>query len=363
MKKVLFIDRDGTLAIEPPIDYQLDSLEKLEFYPGVFQGLGKIVRELDYELVMVTNQDGLGTDSFPEDTFWPAQNKLIQAFENEGIIFSEVLIDKSFPEDNAPTRKPRTGLLPKYIYGNYDLENSFVIGDRVTDIELAENLKCQGIFISKNADDYASLITESWEEVYQYLKLKPRKGIISRVTNETNIAIEVNLDGSGKSNISTGLGFYDHMLEQISKHGNLDLNIDVQGDLEIDEHHTIEDVAIALGEAFVKALGNKKSIERYGFLLPMDDCLTQVAIDFGGRPWLVWETSFKREMIGEMPSEMFMHFFKSFSDAAKCNLNIKSEGDNEHHKIESIFKAFAKVIKMATTKTNNYSIPSTKGSI
>ena len=363
MKKVLFIDRDGTLAIEPPIDYQLDSLEKLEFYPGVFQGLGKIVRELDYELVMVTNQDGLGTDSFPEDTFWPAQNKVIQAFENEGIIFSEVLIDKSFPEDNAPTRKPQTGLLPKYIYGNYDLEKSYVIGDRATDIQLAENLKCQGIFISKETNDYASLITESWEEIYQYLKSKPRKGTINRVTNETNITIEVNLDGSGKSNISTGLGFYDHMLEQISKHGNLDLNVKVQGDLEIDEHHTIEDVAIALGEAFVKALENKKAIERYGFLLPMDDCLTQVAIDFGGRPWLVWDASFKREMIGEMPSEMFMHFFKSFSDAAKCNLNIKSEGDNEHHKIESIFKAFAKAIKMAITKTNNYSIPSTKGII
>jgi len=363
MKKVLFIDRDGTLAIEPPIDYQLDSLEKLEFYPGVFQGLGKIVRELDYELVMVTNQDGLGTDSFPEDTFWPVQNKVMQAFENEGIIFSEVLIDKSFPEDNALTRKPRTGLLPKYIYGNYDLESSYVIGDRTTDIELAKNLKCQGIFISRDSNDYASLITESWEEIYQYLKSKPRKATVNRITKETNIAIEVNLDGSGKSNISTGVGFYDHMLTQISKHGNIDLYIEVQGDLEIDEHHTIEDVAIALGEAFVKALGNKKAIERYGFLLPMDDCLTQVAIDFGGRPWLVWDASFKREMIGKMPSEMFMHFFKSFSDAAKCNLNIKSEGDNEHHKIESIFKAFAKAIKMAIAKTNNYSIPSTKGII
>ena len=363
MKKILFIDRDGTLAIEPPIDYQLDSLEKLEFYPGVFQGLGKIVKELDYELVMVTNQDGLGTESFPEDTFWPAQDKVIQACKNEGITFSDILIDKSFPEENAPTRKPRTGLLTKYMYGNYDLKNSYVIGDRATDIQLAENLKCQGIFISNETNDYASLITESWEEIYQYLKAKPRKGFINRVTNETNIAIELNLDGSGKSNISTGLGFYDHMLTQISKHGNLDLDIAVQGDLEIDEHHTIEDVAIALGEAFVKALGNKKAIERYGFLLPMDDCLTQVAIDFGGRPWLVWDATFKREMIGEMPTEMFMHFFKSFSDASKCNLNIKSEGDNEHHKIESIFKAFAKAIKMATSKTNNYSIPSTKGII
>ena len=362
MKKVLFIDRDGTLAIEPPIDYQLDSLEKLEFYPGVFQGLSKIVNELDYELVMVTNQDGLGTDSFPEDTFWPAQNKIIQAFKNEGIEFSEVLIDKSFPEDNAPTRKPRTGLLQKYIHGNYDLDNSFVIGDRDSDIELAMNLKCQGIFIGE-ANENATLSTTNWNEIYQYLKSKPRIGYVKRVTKETEIEVEVNLDGSGKNEISTGIGFFDHMLEQISKHGNLDLNINVKGDLEIDEHHTIEDVAITLGEAFIKALGSKKSIERYGFLLPMDDCLTQVAIDFGGRPWLVWETEFKREMIGEMPTEMFMHFFKSFTDASKSNLNIKSEGDNEHHKIESIFKAFAKAIKMAVKKTDNYSIPSTKGII
>lgn len=363
MKKVLFIDRDGTMVIEPPVDYQLDSLEKLEYYPGVFQWLAKIARELDYELVMVTNQDGLGTDSFPEDTFWPAQNKIIQAFENEGVVFSEILIDKSFPEDNAPTRKPRTGLLNKYIHGNYDLENSYVIGDRATDVELAQNLKCQAIFISNDKNDYASLTTKSWEEIYNYLKAKPRKAAVVRKTNETDISIEVNLDGTGKSNISTGLGFYDHMLEQIAKHGNMDLAVQVKGDLEIDEHHTIEDVAIALGEAFIKALGSKKAIERYGFLLPMDDCLAQVAIDFGGRPWLVWEADFKREMIGEMPSEMFMHFFKSFSDAAKCNLNIKAEGDNEHHKIEAIFKGFAKAIKMAVSKTTNYSIPSTKGTI
>ena len=362
MKKVLFIDRDGTLVIEPPVDYQLDSLEKLEFYPGVFQGLSKIVNELDYELVMVTNQDGLGSDSFPEATFWPAQNKVVQAFKNEGIVFSEILIDKSFPEDNAPTRKPRTGLMQKYVHGNYDLENSFVIGDRDSDIELATNLKCKGIFIG-DANDNAALSTTSWNEIYQYLKSKPRVGSVKRVTKETEIFVEVNLDGSGKNKISTGIGFFDHMLEQISKHGNIDLHINVKGDLEIDEHHTIEDVAITLGEAFITALGSKKAIERYGFLLPMDDCLTQVAIDFGGRPWLVWETEFKREMIGEMPTEMFMHFFKSFTDAAKCNLNIKSEGENEHHKIESIFKSFAKAIKMAVNKTENYSIPSTKGII
>jgi imidazoleglycerol-phosphate dehydratase/histidinol-phosphatase len=362
MKKVLFIDRDGTMVIEPPIDYQLDSLEKLEYYPGVFQGLAKIATELDYELVMVTNQDGLGTDSFPEETFWPAQNKIIEAFKNEGVQFTEILIDKSFPEDNADTRKPRTGLLNKYIFGDYDLTNSYVIGDRVTDIELARNLKCKGIFIGAE-NSIADLSTTSWEEIYQYLKAKPRKATIQRVTNETNIEIEVNLDGSGKSSISTGIGFYDHMLEQIAKHGNIDLNVNVTGDLEIDEHHTIEDVAITLGEVFLQALGSKKGIERYGFLLPMDDCLAQVAIDFGGRPWLMWEVEFNREMVGEMPTEMFMHFFKSFSDAAKCNLNIKADGENEHHKIEAIFKAFAKAIRMATTKTNNYNIPSTKGSL
>jgi imidazoleglycerol-phosphate dehydratase/histidinol-phosphatase len=361
MKKVLFIDRDGTLVIEPPVDYQLDSLEKLEFYPGVFQWLAKIVRELDFELVMITNQDGLGTSSFPEDTFWPAQNKIIQAFKNEGIEFSEILIDKSFPEDNAPTRKPGTGLLQKYIYGNYNLENSFVIGDRLTDIELAENLKCKGIFLSSEISEAAELSTTSWSDVYNFLKSKPRITAVRRKTKETDIFIEVNLDGTGLSTVSTGLGFFDHMLEQISKHGNIDLNIAVKGDLEIDEHHTIEDVALALGETFLKALGSKKAIERYGFLLPMDDCLAQVAIDFGGRPWLVWEADFKREKIGEMPTELFYHFFKSFSDTAKCNLNIKAEGDNEHHKIEAIFKAFAKAIRMAVSKTANYSIPSTKG--
>ena len=360
MKKVLFIDRDGTLVIEPPIDYQLDSLDKLEFYPGVFQGLSKIVAELDYELVMVTNQDGLGTSSFPEDTFWPAHNKMLQAFKNEGIEFSEILIDRSFPEENAPTRKPNTELLNKYIFGDYDMENSYVIGDRVTDIELAKNLKSKSVFIGDN-NEMATLSTTNWNEIYQCLKAIPRKVAINRKTKETDINVELNLDGSGKGSFSTGIGFFDHMLEQISKHGNIDLNVEVKGDLEIDEHHTIEDVALTLGDAFLQALGSKKGIERYGFLLPMDECLAQVAIDFGGRPWLVWEANFEREMIGEMPTEMFMHFFKSFTDTAKCNLNIKAEGENEHHKIEAIFKAFAKAIKKAKMKTENYSIPSTKG--
>jgi imidazoleglycerol-phosphate dehydratase/histidinol-phosphatase len=304
----------------------------------------------------------LGTNSFPEATFWPAQNKLLQAFKNEGIEFSEILIDKSFPKDNAPTRKPRTGLLNKYIYGDYDLANSFVIGDRATDIELSKNLKSKSIFIGEQ-NNAATLSTTNWNEIYQYLKVEPRAVKISRKTKETMIDIELNLDGSGKGFFNTGLGFFDHMLEQLSKHGNIDLKVEVKGDLEIDEHHTIEDVAITLGECFFKALGSKIGIERYGFLLPMDECLAQVAIDFGGRPWLVWEADFKREMVGEMPTEMFMHFFKSFSDTAKCNLNIKAEGENEHHKIEAIFKAFAKAIKMAKTKTDNYSIPSTKGVI
>lgn len=361
MKKVLFIDRDGTLVIEPPVDLQLDSLDKLEFYPGVFQWLSRIVRELDYEIVMVTNQDGLGTSSFPEETFWPAQNKILEAFTNEGVDFDEICIDKSFPEDNAPTRKPRTGLLNKYLYGNYCLEDSFVIGDRASDIELAKNLNAQGIFIGNENMPDAVLSTTNWREIYQFLKSNPRRAKRVRKTSETDIAVEINLDGNGPSIISTGLGFFDHMLTQISKHGSMELSIEVKGDLEIDEHHTIEDVAITLGETFAQALGAKKGIQRYGFLLPMDDCLAQVAIDFGGRPWLVWDAEFTREMIGDVPTEMFMHFFKSFSDGAKCNLNIKAEGSNEHHKIESIFKSFAKAIKMAVEKTNNYSIPSTKG--
>lgn len=360
MRKVLFIDRDGTLVIEPPIDKQLDSFEKLEFYPGVFQWLSRIAKELDFELVMVTNQDGLGTSSFPEDTFWPVQNLIIQSFKNEGVAFSEFLIDKSFPEDNAPTRKPQTGLLSKYIYGDYDLENSFVIGDRATDIELATNLKAKGIYLGKENND-AALCTESWEDIYTFLKSVPRKATVSRKTNETDITVSLNLDGNGQSSISTGLGFFDHMLEQIGRHGNLDLEILANGDLQIDEHHTIEDVALTLGQAFSKALGIKKGIERYGFMLPMDDCLAQAAIDFGGRPWLVWEVEFTREKIGDVPTEMFMHFFKSFTDEARCNLSIKAEGSNEHHKIEAVFKAFAKALKMAVAKTGGNNIPSTKG--
>ena len=365
--KLLFIDRDGTLVIEPPIDYQLDSLEKLEFYPGVFRWLSRIVEELDFELVMVTNQDGLGTSSFPEETFWPAHNKMIQAFENEGINFKEVLIDRSFPADNASTRKPRTGLLTAFLNGNYDLANSFVIGDRLTDIELAENIGAKGILLSNNEElNYKNntqiLKTENWKTIYEFLKLSERIAEITRKTNETDISIRLNLDGTGKAKIDTGIEFFNHMLDQIARHGGLDLDITVKGDLEVDEHHTIEDTAIALGEVFYKALGNKLGIERYGFCLPMDDCLAQVAIDFGGRNWLEWEAEFKREMIGKMPTEMFFHFFKSFTDGAKCNLNIKAEGTNEHHKIEAIFKAFAKAMKMAKKRdVNNMQLPSTKG--
>lgn len=361
MKKVLFIDRDGTLIIEPPIDFQVDSLEKLEYYPKVFQYLARIANELDYQLVMVTNQDGMGTKSFPEHTFWPVQNKIIKAFENEGIVFSDVIIDVSLPEQNLPTRKPGTALLQQYVKGNYDLKNSFVIGDRITDFQLAENLGSKAVFISAEANEKAVLSTTSWETIYQFLKEEPRVAELIRKTKETEISVQINLDGSGKSSMNTGLGFFDHMLEQIAKHGNIDLNINVKGDLNVDEHHTIEDVGIALGEVFAQALGSKKGINRYGFLLPMDDCLSQVALDFGGRSWLVWDAKFNREKIGEMPTEMFSHFFKSFCDGAKCNLNIKSAGENEHHKIESIFKAFAKAIKMAVQKDGTNSIPSTKG--
>tara|TARA_B100000767_G_scaffold105909_1_gene101678 strand:+ start:523 stop:1659 length:1137 start_codon:yes stop_codon:yes gene_type:complete len=376
MKKVLFIDRDGTLAIEPPVDYQLDSFKKLEFYPKVFQYLGKIAKELDFELVMVTNQDGLGTPSFPETTFWPVHNFLVKTFEKEGIIFTEQIIDRTFARDNAPTRKPNTGLLSHYISSSYDLENSFVIGDRMTDIELAKNLGAKGIFINNDniegtdeltvtkdeLENYIALETKDWSAIYEFLKAKDRTGSISRNTNETKIQIDLNLDGTGKSDISTGISFFDHMLDQIARHGQLDLVVNVKGDLEVDEHHTIEDTAIALGEVFAKTLGNKLGIERYGFYLPMDDCLSQVAIDFGGRNWLVWEADFKREMVGKMPTEMFFHFFKSFTDGAKCNLNIKAEGTNEHHKIESIFKAFAKAIKMAVKRdVEKMILPSTKG--
>ncbi len=362
MKKVLFIDRDGTLIEEPKTDFQVDSLEKLEFLPGVFQNLAKIVKELDYELVMVTNQDGLGTESFPAEDFQKPQQKMLQAFKNEGIEFADIIIDDSFEHENKPTRKPGTALLGKYIYGNYDLRNSYVIGDRKTDVQLAKNLGAKSIFISEENFEEANFNTNSWWEIYQFLKAEPRKTTVKRTTKETDILIEVNLDGSGKAEISTGLHFFDHMLDQIARHGNLDLKIKVNGDLEVDEHHTIEDTGIALGEAILKALGSKKGIERYGFLLPMDDCLAQVGIDFGGRPWLVWDVDFKREKVGDVPTEMFQHFFKSFTDSAKCNLNIKAEGDNEHHKIESVFKAFAKAIKMAVNQSDsNFNLPSTKG--
>jgi len=375
MKKVLFIDRDGTLALEPA-DYQLDAFEKLVFYPEVFTYLGKIAKEMDYEFVMVTNQDGLGTASFPEDTFWPTHNFVLKSFENEGVTFDNILIDKSFPADNAPTRKPRTGLLTQYLDGEqYDLANSYVIGDRLTDMELAKNLGAKGLFIandealgaeeaSKDLDAAIALKTTQWKDIYSFLKLDQRIVVQKRSTHETDIALTLNLDGSGKSNIDTGIAFFDHMLDQIARHGNMDLDLKVNGDLEVDEHHTIEDTAIVLGEAFATALGNKLGIERYGFCLPMDDCLAQVAIDFGGRNWLVWETEFKREMIGQMPTEMFMHFFKSFTDGAKANLNIKAEGTNEHHKIEAIFKAFAKAIKVAVKRDPDKMIlPSTKGSL
>lgn len=368
-QKVLFIDRDGTIVIEPS-DLQLDSLGKLEFYPNSFQYLSRIANELDFELVMVTNQDGLGTSSFPEETFWPTQNFIITAFENENVIFNEICIDYSLPEDNANTRKPRTGMLTKYINNpNYDLENSFVIGDRLTDVELAKNLGSKAILISnKNSagkDDFQEVIaleTTDWKQIYEFLKLENRSASIARKTNETDIEIFLNLDGTGKSNIETGIAFFDHMLDQIARHGQMDLDISVKGDLQVDEHHTIEDTAIALGEVFAKALSNKLGIERYGFTLPMDDCLAQVAIDFGGRNWLVWDAEFKREMIGQMPTEMFFHFFKSFSDGAKANLNIKAEGTNEHHKIEAIFKAFAKAIKVAVKRdADKMILPSTKG--
>ncbi len=367
MKKVLFIDRDGTLVIEPPIDYQLDSLEKLEFYPAVFKNLSRIVDELDFELVMVTNQDGLGTDSFPEDTFWPAHNKIIQAFRNEGITFSKILIDRSFPEDNAPTRKPRTGMFPHYLSGDYDLENSFVLGDRLSDMELAANLKAGGIWLNeantpRELKEVIKLKTLNWDEIYEFLKLKARTAQVKRTTKETDISILLNLDGEGKADIQTGLGFFDHMLDQIARHSGCDLNIQVNGDLHVDEHHTIEDAALALGRAFKEAIGNKAGMERYGYCLPMDDCLAQIALDFGGRPWLVWKADFKREKIGDMPTELFFHFFKSFSDTALCNLYIQAEGTNEHHKIEAIFKAFARAIKMAIKRDPNSSqLPTTKG--
>ncbi|MCW3467578.1 bifunctional histidinol-phosphatase/imidazoleglycerol-phosphate dehydratase HisB [Chitinophaga nivalis] len=376
MKRVLFIDRDGTLIKEVPPTYQIDSLEKVEFYPRVFVNMARIAAELDYELVMVTNQDGMGTPAFPEDTFWPAQNMILKAFENEGVKFDQVFIDRTFPADNAPTRKPRTGMLTQYLNGGYDLANSFVIGDRITDVQLAKNLGAKAIWLNEGdglgsgeiSDDAAALQpvialeSTDWNRIYEFLKLGLRTVTHTRKTNETDITISLNLDGSGKANIHTGLGFFDHMLDQIARHGAIDLDITAKGDLHIDEHHTIEDTGIALGEAIAKGLGDKRGIERYGFCLPMDDCLAQAGIDFGGRNWLVWDAAFKREKIGEMPTEMFFHFFKSFSDGAKANLNIQATGENEHHKIEAIFKVFAKAIKMAVKRNPyNMQLPSTKG--
>ena len=376
-RRVLFIDRDGTLIKEPE-DQQIDAFDKLEFYPKALTFMGKIARELDFELVMITNQDGLGTPAFPEEDFWPVHELILKTFGSEGTVFDRIFIDKTFAKDNAPTRKPATGMLGDYLSGQYDLENSFVIGDRLTDIELAKNLGAKGIFINDNADlgtgeitvergelePYIALESNDWESIHSFLKLGQRISGISRKTNETDVKIKVNLDGTGKSSINTGLAFFDHMLDQLARHGQMDLEITVEGDLEVDEHHTIEDTAIALGEVFSMALGNKLGIERYGFCLPMDDCLAQVALDFGGRNWLVWDADFKREKIGEMPTEMFLHFFKSFSDGAKANLNIKAQGSNEHHKIEAIFKAFAKAIKMAVKRdAEKMVLPSTKGSL
>ncbi len=375
MKKVLFIDRDGTLNIEPD-DEQVDSFAKLKFYPRALYYLSKIAAEMDYELVMVTNQDGLGTPSNPEENFWPIHNFMLETFEGEGVHFSEVVIDRTFAKDNAPTRKPGTALLTKYFSEDYDLKNSFVIGDRLNDVVLAKNLGAKAIFLRQNdalgsteaLDKHETLLdviileTKKWEDIYNLLKAGSRKIHHERKTNETDITINLDLDGTGKAKIETGLNFFDHMLDQIARHGSVDLEVMAKGDLHIDEHHTIEDTGIALGEAFAKGLGNKLGIERYGFCLPMDDCLAQVAIDFGGRNWIVWDAEFKREKVGDMPTEMFYHFFKSFSDAAKCNLNIKAEGDNEHHKIEAIFKAFAKAIKMAIKRdAEKMVLPSTKG--
>jgi len=376
-KRILFVDRDGTI-IKETTDEQIDSFAKLEFYPGALQYLPKIAKELDFELVMVSNQDGLGTASFPEDTFWPVQNFILKTLANEGVVFSNICIDRTFPADNAPTRKPATGLLTQYFdVEKYDLQNSFTIGDRKNDVLLGYNLGAKAIWLNENPGlgskefteeenakihSTVALETTDWGKIYEFLKLGERLAENHRATKETDIQIKINLDGKGEAKVSTGLHFFDHMLDQIARHGNIDLEIIAQGDLHIDEHHTIEDTGIALGEVFATALGNKRGIERYGFCLPMDDCLAQVAIDFGGRNWIVWDAEFNREKIGEMPTEMFYHFFKSFSDAAKCNLNIKAEGQNEHHKIEAIFKAFAKAIKMAVKRdVNNMVLPSTKG--
>lgn len=373
MKKVLFIDRDGTIIKEPPVDFQIDSLEKLSFVPQVFQYLSAIVKEMDYELVMVSNQDGLGTESFPESDFYPAHNKMLDMLKDEGIVFREILIDRSFESNPSAGRKPATGMLQEYLYGSWDLENSYVIGDRASDIELAGNIGAKAIALEAlhklNVPAALSaktnlFLSDSWASIYRHLKDNARTIRVERKTKETAIVVELKIDGEGKSEINTGLSFLDHMIDQIARHALCDLRLEVKGDLEVDEHHSIEDAAIVLGEAFRKALGSKKGIQRYGFVLPMDDCLSQLAIDFGGRAWLVWDVDFKREKIGDVPTEMFVHFFKSFSDAAACNLNIKAEGENEHHKIESIFKALARSIKQAIRFDERvFAIPTTKGTL
>jgi imidazoleglycerol-phosphate dehydratase/histidinol-phosphatase len=362
MKSVLFIDRDGTIIAEPE-DEQVDSWEKFSFIPGAITGLAKIAKETDFELVLVTNQDGLGTKSFPESTFWPVQNKMTEILKGEGVNFAEVFIDRSMPEDNLPTRKPGTAMLVKYLSQGIDLKSSYVIGDRKTDVELAKNLGCAAIRFANITDADTVLTTTDWNEIYRFLKSKPRTATVKRKTGETDISVYLNLDGTGISNIKTGIEFFDHMLDQLARHGNFDLTIDAKGDLGVDGHHLIEDLAICLGEALKESLGSKKGIERYSFVLPMDDCLAQVAIDLGGRPWLVWKADFNSQKIGEMPTEMFFHFFKSLSDNAKCNLNISAEGTNEHHKIEAIFKAFARALKVAVKQTDNFRLPSTKGKL
>lgn len=375
MKRALFIDRDGTLVAEPPVDYQLDSLEKLKFYPGIFRNLYFIRRHLDFEFVMVSNQDGLGTPSFPEETFWPAHNKLMQTLEGEGICFDAVHIDPSLPEDHSPNRKPRTGMLAQYMTGEYDLASSYVVGDRLTDVELAKNLRAKAIWLyggddaaaqlaEKGLTDSCVLVTPDWNRITEFLFAGERRAVVQRATRETDIYIDLKLDGNGHTDISTGLGFFDHMLDQIGKHSGMDLVIRVKGDLHVDEHHTVEDTGLALGEALYRALGSKRGIERYGYSLPMDDCLCSVALDFGGRPWLVWDAAFQRERIGDVPTELFFHFFKSLSDTAKMNLNVKVAGENEHHKAEGIFKAFARAVKMAIKRDiYKYDLPTTKGII
>ena len=370
-KRVLFIDRDGTIVVEPPVDYQLDSLEKLEFIPKAIGSLAFLRKKTDFEFVMASNQDGLGTESFPENTFYPAHNLILKTLAGEGVTFDDILIDRSMPADNAPTRKPRTGMFGHYLSDEYDMEASYVIGDRPTDVELARNLGCKAILLAdgktalpQELRDTCVLATDDWWRIAEFIFAGERRASVCRKTAETDICVSLDLDGGGKCDIDTGLGFFNHMLEQIGRHGAIDLTIKVKGDLDVDEHHTIEDTGLALGQCLAKALGDKRGIERYGFTLPMDDCLAQVALDFGGRPWLVWDAEFKREMIGDVPTEMFFHFFKSLSDASGMNLNIKAEGTNEHHKIEGIFKAFARAVKSAVRRDiNNWQLPSTKGSL